>query len=57
MKIKSPHAALLITVFLMTACSTGPSMQMENYSEPVFSAERILPKDYNDRSASNVYDP
>ena len=57
MKIKFPHAALLITVFLMTACSTGPAMQMENYSEPVFSAERILPGDAAERSASDVYDP
>jgi len=57
MKIKFPHAALLITVFLMTACSTGPAMQMENYSEPVFSAERILPEDAAERTASDVYDP
>lgn len=57
MKIKFPHAVLLITVFLMTACSTGPSMQMENYSEPVFSADRILPGDAVERSASDVNDP
>ena len=57
MKIKFSHAVLLITVFLMTACSTGPAMQMENYSEPVFSAERILPGDAAERSASEVYDP
>jgi len=57
MIIKFSHAVLLITVFLMTACSTGPAMQMENYSEPVFSAERILPGDAAERSASDVYDP
>jgi phospholipid-binding lipoprotein MlaA len=57
MIIKFFHGALLIAVFSMTACSTGPAMQMENYSEPVFSAERILPADAAARSASGVYDP
>ena len=57
MIIKFSHGALLITVFLMAACSTGPAMQMENYSEPVFTAEHILPEDAEARSASDVYDP
>ena len=57
MIIKFFHGALLITVFSMAACSTGPAMQMENYSEPVFSAERILPGDAAERSASDIYDP
>jgi len=51
------RGALLITVFSMAACSTGPTMQMENYSEPVFSADRILSEDAGERSASDVYDP
>ena len=51
------RGALLITVFSMAACSTGPTMQMENYSEPVFSADRILSEDAGERSASAVYDP
>ncbi len=58
MIIKFSHRALLlITVFSMAACSTGPAMQMENYSEPVFTAERILPEDDAARTASDVYDP
>ena len=58
MKLKFFHGALmLITMFSMVACSTGPAMQMENYSEPVFTAEHILPEDAEARSASNVYDP
>ena len=57
MVIKFFHGALLITVFSMAACSTGPAMQMENYSEPVFTAENILPEDAEARSPSNVYDP
>jgi phospholipid-binding lipoprotein MlaA len=57
MIIKFFHGALLIAVFSMTACSTGPAMQMENYSEPVFTAEHILPEDAEARSASDVYDP
>ena len=57
MIIKFFHGALLITVFLMAACSTGPAMQMENYSEPVFTAEHILSEDAEARSASDIYDP
>jgi len=51
------RGALVITVFSMTACSTGPTMQSENYSEPVFTAEHILSEDAEAKSASSVYDP
>jgi phospholipid-binding lipoprotein MlaA len=40
----------------MTACSTGPAMQMDDYSEPVFSVDNILFED-DAESASDVYDP
>ena len=49
--------ALLITVFSMAACSTGPALQMEDYPEPVFTAERVLPADIETRDATEVYDP
>ena len=57
MIIRSFHGALLIIVFSMSACSTGPAMEMENYSEPVFTADNILFEDAEAGSASNVYDP
>ena len=57
MIIKFPHVALLIAVFSMAACSTGPAMEMESYSEPVFTAKNILAEDAETRTASDVYDP
>jgi len=51
------RGALLITVFAMAACSTGPKLDTEGYSEPVFAADRILSEDAAVRSASDVYDP
>lgn len=57
MKIKLSHGAiLLITLFSMTACSTGPAMQMDDYSEPVFSADNILFEE-DQKSEADVYDP
>jgi phospholipid-binding lipoprotein MlaA len=58
MKINFAHGAiLLLSVFSMVACSTGPAMQMDDYSEPVFPADKILFEDATAESASNVYDP
>ena len=58
MKLIFAHGAiLLLTVFSMVACSTGPAMQMDDYSEPVFPADKILFEDADAKSASNVYDP
>ena len=58
MKINFAHGAiLLLSVFSMVACSTGPAMQMDDYSEPVFPVDKILFEDANAESASNVYDP
>jgi phospholipid-binding lipoprotein MlaA len=51
------RGALLISVFSMAACSTGPTLEAEGYSEPVFTAERILSEDAETRDASDVYDP
>lgn len=49
--------ALLIVVFSMAACSSGPALQMEDYPEPVFTAERVLPADIESRDSTVVYDP
>lgn len=57
MTIHILRGALLITVFSMAACSTGPTLEAEGYSEPVFTAERILSEDAETRAASDVYDP
>ena len=57
MIMKYSKAALLIAVFSMAACSSGPALQMQDYPEPVFSAERVVPADAEARSASAVYDP
>jgi len=57
MMTKYSKAALLIAVFSMAACSSGPELQMQDYPEPVFSAERVLPADAEARTASAVYDP
>jgi len=51
------RGAVLITVFAVSACSTGPKLEAEGYSEPVFSAERILSEDAESSAASDVYDP
>ena len=51
------RGTLLISVFSMVACSTGPKLEAEGYSEPVFTAERILSEDAETRTASDVYDP
>jgi phospholipid-binding lipoprotein MlaA len=57
MIIKFFKGALLIAVFSMAACSSGPALQMDDYPEPVFTAERVLPKDIESRDATVVYDP
>jgi phospholipid-binding lipoprotein MlaA len=57
MMTKYSKATLLIAVFSMAACSSGPELQMQDYPEPVFSAERVLPADAESRTASAVYDP
>ena len=51
------RGALLIGVFSMAACSTGPTLDAEGYSQPVFTAQRVLSEDVDTRTASNVYDP
>ena len=51
------RGALLISVFSMAACSTGPKLEDEGYSEPVFTADRILSEDAETRAASDIYDP
>jgi len=57
MIMKFSKAALLIAVFSMAACSSGPALQMQDYPEPVFTAERVLPADMDARDATEVYDP
>ena len=57
MIIKFFKGALLVVVFSTAACSSGPTLQMEDYPEPVFAAERVLPADMQTRDASVVYDP
>jgi phospholipid-binding lipoprotein MlaA len=57
MMTKIYRGALLLIVFSTAACSSGPPLQMEDYSEPVFTAQTVLPEDYEARQAANVYDP
>jgi phospholipid-binding lipoprotein MlaA len=57
MVVKFFKGALLIAVFSMAACSSGPALQMQDYPEPVFTAERVLPADMEARDATEVYDP
>ena len=57
MIMKFSKVALLIAVFSMAACSSGPALQMQDYPEPVFTAERVVPADADARTASAVYDP
>ena len=57
MTTKIYRGALLLIVFTMTACSSGPQLDMDEYSEPVFTAEQVLSDDYQDRQATVVYDP
>lgn len=51
------RGALLISVFSLGACSSGPATQPQQYSEPVFSAERVLPGNVEAHDAVDVYDP
>jgi len=46
---------LLPLVLLLAACSSGPPTQPQDYPEPVFAADRILPDRVND--VTTVYDP
>ena len=57
MKTNFLRGALLVSVFTLGACSTGPATQPQNVTEPVFSAERILPEDIATRDAVEQYDP
>jgi len=51
------RGALLLIVFSMAACSSSPPLDMDDYSEPVFNADHVLPENYKARQASDVYDP
>jgi len=51
------RGALLVSVLSLGACSSGPATQPQNVTEPVFSAERVLPKDVDAHDATAVYDP
>jgi len=57
MMTKFYRGALLLIVFSMAACSSGPPLTMEDYEEPVFTAKTVLPENYEARAAANVYDP
>jgi len=57
MIMKFFKAALLIAVISMAACSSGPALQMQDYPEPVFTAEHVLPADIETRDSQAVYDP
>jgi phospholipid-binding lipoprotein MlaA len=48
-------ASLLLVVSLLAGCSGGPATQPQEYTEPLYSAERILPETVND--PAEVYDP
>jgi len=51
------RGALLVSVLSLGACSSGPATQPQNVTEPVFSAERVLPKNVDAHDATAVYDP
>lgn len=57
MKQSILRISILALALLATACSTGPQPQPQpqQYAEPVFSAERLLPKDHQD--VAYTYDP
>jgi phospholipid-binding lipoprotein MlaA len=57
MKTNFLRGALLISVFTLGACSSGPATQPQDYSDTIYSAERILPPDIAERDAVDVYDP
>ncbi len=57
MKTNFLRGALLASVFTLGACSTGPATQPQNVTEPVFSAERILPENIAQHDAVDQYDP
>jgi phospholipid-binding lipoprotein MlaA len=51
------RGALLVSVLSLAACSSGPATQPQNVTEPVFSAERVLPENVDAHDATAVYDP
>jgi phospholipid-binding lipoprotein MlaA len=48
-------SALASIVFFLAACSSTPPPKSQDYPEPVFIAERIIPGDFVD--VTEVYDP
>jgi phospholipid-binding lipoprotein MlaA len=49
------RTSFLVLALFLAACSSGPQPQPQNYQEPVFTTERILPEGFE--PASEVYDP
>lgn len=56
MKTLILRSAVMASALLVGACSSGPATQPQ-YQEPIYSAERVLPEDVDERDAQNVYDP
>ena len=50
------RSALLASVVFIAACSSGPEA-VEQYEQPIYSAERVLPDNAESRDAMAVYDP
>ena len=57
MKQSVLRISTLALALFITACSSGPQPQpqVQNYEEPVFSAERLLPEDF--QGVADTYDP
>ena len=57
MKQSILRISTLALALFITACSSGPQPQpqVQQYEEPVFSAERLLPEGYQD--VADTYDP
>ena len=49
------RTSFLVLALFLAACSSGPQPQPQNYPEPVFTTERIVPEDFE--PASGAYDP
>ena len=54
-----PRISIAVLVIALSACASNPqpAQQTEDYPEPVFTAKRLLPADYDDTDQAGAYDP
>ena len=57
MPVNTLRSFLLVSLLALGACSSGPATQPQNYAEPIYKAERVLPDNVNEVDPTQVHDP